>query len=38
MSLYDYFLRLLFLHAHRGAIPLTGELTEESDQLSFSVI
>ena len=30
--LYDEFIRLLFLHAHREASALTNELPEESDQ------
>ena len=33
--LYDDFLRLLFLHAHREASALAGELPEESDQFRF---
>ena len=33
--LYDDFLRLLFLHAHRDASALAGELPEESDQFRF---
>jgi hypothetical protein len=32
---YDDFLRLLFLHTHREASVLVGELTEESDQFRF---
>ena len=30
--MHDDFLRLLFLHAHREASALAGELPEESDQ------
>jgi hypothetical protein len=33
--LYDDFLHLLFLHAHREASALTNELPEESDQFRF---
>jgi hypothetical protein len=33
--LYDDFLCLLFLHAHREVSALTGELPEESDQFRF---
>ena len=33
--LYDEFIRLLFLHAHREASALTNELAEESDQFRF---
>ena len=33
--LYDDFLRLLFLHAHREASALADELPEESDQFRF---
>ena len=33
--LYDEFIRLLFLHAHREASALANELTEESDQFHF---
>ena len=33
--LYDEFIRLLFLHAHREASVLTNELPEESDQFRF---
>ena len=33
--LYDEFIRLLFLHAHREASPLANELPEESDQFRF---
>ena len=32
---YDDFFRLIFLHAHREASVLTGELPEESDQFRF---
>ena len=32
---YDDFLRLIFLHAHREASVLAGELSEESDQFHF---
>jgi hypothetical protein len=32
---YDDFVRLLFLHAHREASALAGELSEESDRLRF---
>ncbi len=32
---YDDFVRLLFLHAHREASALAGELQEESDQFRF---
>ena len=32
---YDDFVRLLFLHAHREASILPGELPEESDQFRF---
>ena len=33
--LYDEFIRLLFLHAHREASALANELPEESDQFHF---
>ena len=33
--LYDDFIRLLFLHAHREASALTNELPEESDPFRF---
>ena len=33
--LYDDFIRLIFLHAHREASDLTNELPEESDQFRF---
>ena len=33
--LYDDFIRLLFLHAHREASVLANELPEESDQFHF---
>ena len=33
--LYDDFIRLLFLHAHREASALANELPEESEQLRF---
>jgi hypothetical protein len=33
--MYDDFIRLLFLHAHREASPLTNELPEESDLFRF---
>jgi hypothetical protein len=33
--LYDDFIRLLFLHAHREASALANELPEESDQFRF---
>ena len=33
--IYDDFLRLLFLHAHREASALANELPEESDQFRF---
>ena len=33
--IYEDFVRLLFLHAHREASILTGELPEESDQFRF---
>ena len=33
--LYDDFIRLLFLHAHREAPALTNELLEESDHFRF---
>jgi hypothetical protein len=32
---YDDFIRLFFLHAHREASILAGELPEESDQFRF---
>ena len=32
---YDDFTRLLFLHAHREASVLAGELPEESEQFRF---
>ena len=32
---YEDFTRLLFLHAHRGASVLAGELPEESEQFRF---
>jgi hypothetical protein len=32
---YEDFTRVLFLHAHREASILTGELPEESEQLRF---
>jgi hypothetical protein len=32
---YEDFVRLLFLHVHRGASILTGELPEESEQFRF---
>ena len=33
--MYDEFIRLLFLHAHREALTLANELSEESDQFLF---
>ena len=33
--MYDEFIRLLFLHAHREASVLPKELTEESDKFRF---
>ncbi len=33
--MYDEFIRLLFLYAHRDASALANELTEESDQFLF---
>ncbi len=33
--LYDEFIRLLFLHAHREASTLANELSEESDRFRF---
>ena len=33
--LYDEFIRLLFLHAHRESSALANELPEESDQVHF---
>ncbi len=33
--MYDEFIRLLFLHAHRGSSTLANELLEESDQFAF---
>ena len=33
--MYDEFIRLLFLHAHRETSDLAGELPEESDQFRF---
>jgi hypothetical protein len=33
--LYDDFVRLIFLHAHREGSILAGELPEESDQFRF---
>ena len=33
--MYDVFIRLLFLHAHREASALANELPEESDQFRF---
>ena len=33
--MYDEFIRLLFLHAHREALALDNELTEESDKFRF---
>ena len=33
--MYDEFIRLLFLHAHREASALANELPEESDQFRF---
>jgi hypothetical protein len=33
--LYDDFIRLLFLHAHRETSTLVNELPEESDQFRF---
>ena len=33
--LYDDFIRLLFLHAHREASTLADELSEEADQFRF---
>ena len=33
--MYDYFIRLLFFHAHREVSFLANELTEESDQFRF---
>ena len=33
--IYDDFILLLFLHAHREASSLTNELPEESDQFRF---
>jgi hypothetical protein len=35
VRIYDDFIRLLFLHAHREASALANELPEESDQLRF---
>ena len=35
VRLYDDFIRLLFLHAHREASTLADELPEESDQFRF---
>ena len=35
VRLYESFIRLLFLHAHREASALTNELPEESDQFRF---
>ena len=35
--MYDEFIRLLFLHAHREASALVNELAEESDQFRFFV-
>ena len=32
VRIYDDFLRLLFLHAHREESPMTNEFPEESDQ------
>jgi hypothetical protein len=34
-GMYDEFIRLLFLHAHREASALDNELTEESDKFYF---
>ena len=36
--LYEEFLLLLFLHAHREASALANELSEESDQLRFLLV
>ena len=36
--MYDEFIRLLFLHAHREASGLTNELPEESDQFRFLLV
>ncbi len=33
--MYDEFIRLSFLHAHREASTLVNELSEESDQFAF---
>ena len=33
--MYDEFIRLLFLHAHREASALANELPQESDQFLF---
>jgi hypothetical protein len=33
--IYDDFVRLFFLHAHREASILSGELPDESDQFRF---
>jgi hypothetical protein len=33
--IYEYFSRLLFLHAHREASVLTNEIPEESEQFRF---
>jgi len=33
--IYDAFVRLLFLHAHREASILAGELPKESEQFRF---
>jgi len=35
VRMYEDFIRLLFLHAHREASALTNELQEESDQFRF---
>ena len=34
-QMYDEFIRLLFLHAHREASALANELPQESDQFRF---
>ncbi len=36
--MYDEFIRLLFLHAHREASALANELPEESDQFRFLLV
>ena len=35
VRLYDDFIRLIFLQAHRETSTLTNELTEESDRFRF---